>query len=120
MSSSARRAPHTLSQRLKRLEREGILRRETYSERPKRHEYRLTARGRDLWPVIIAMKGWGDRWLDRSEGPPPVSIIHKGCGHTVVPRTTCPECGEVMQAHDAEPHLSTEFEDARVAARRAS
>lgn len=113
-------SPHTLSQRLKRLERERIVRRETYSERPKRHEYRLTARGRDLWPVIMAMKGWGDRWLDGGDGAPPVSITHKGCGQTVAPQMTCPECGDVMQAHDAEPRLSPEFEEAREAARRAS
>ena len=113
-------SPHTLSQRLKRLERAGILRRETYSERPPRHEYRLTARGRDLWPVIIAMKGWGDRWLDAGDGAPPVAITHKACGHAVVPHTTCPDCGEVMHAHDAEARLSPAFERERKIARRQS
>ena len=54
-------APHTLSTRLKRLEEIGAIRREPYQDRPLRHEYRLTEKGRDLWPVIIALKGWGDK-----------------------------------------------------------
>ncbi len=111
-------SPHTLSQRLKRLEREGILRRESYSTRPPRHEYRLTAKGRDLWPVIIAMKNWGDSWFE--EGGTPVEIRHKSCGATVVPQMTCPDCGEPMAAHDAEPRLSPEFERAREIARSQS
>tara|TARA_R110002072_G_scaffold11623_2_gene52209 strand:+ start:542 stop:1033 length:492 start_codon:yes stop_codon:yes gene_type:complete len=115
-------SPHTLSQRLKRLEREGILRREAYSEHPPRYEYRLTAMGRDLWPVIIAMKIWGDAWLDErlEAGHTPVAITHKGCGRTVVPQMTCPECGEQMHAHDAEAHISEEFKRARDIARSQS
>ncbi|MGB0572493.1 MAG: winged helix-turn-helix transcriptional regulator [Alphaproteobacteria bacterium] len=118
MQSQTGASPHTLSQRLKRLEREGILRRETYSTRPPRHEYRLTAKGRDLWPVIIAMKNWGDCWFE--EGGTPVEIRHKGCGAKVAPRMTCPDCGERMHAHDAEPRLSPEFEHARDIARSQS
>lgn len=107
-------SPHTLSQRLKRLEREGVLRREAYSDHPPRYEYRLTAMGRDLWPVIIAMKSWGDTWLE--DGDKPVAITHKRCGQTVVPQMTCPDCGERMHAHDAEAHLSNEFKRERRAA----
>ena len=54
---------HLLSQRLKKLEAAGILRRLKYSERPPRFEYRLTEMGRDLWPVVVSFKRWGDRWL---------------------------------------------------------
>ena len=54
---------HLLSLRLKKLEAQGLIRREPYSERPLRHEYCLTEKGRDLWTIIIALKQWGDRWL---------------------------------------------------------
>jgi len=108
-------SPHTLSQRLKRLERVGVLRRETYSERPPRHEYRLTEMGRDLWPVIVSMKAWGDKWFHHE--PAPVEIVHKSCGHTVMPEMVCPECHEPMQATDAAPRLSSEFEQERARAR---
>lgn len=108
---------HLLSQRLKKLESEGLIRRERYSERPPRHEYRLTEKGRDLWAVIIALKQWGDRWLSTQDTP--VQIRHKTCGEVVEPHMTCPECGERMCAQDAKAQLSQPFELERQAARRA-
>jgi len=109
-------APATLSQRLKRLEGVGVIRRESYQENPTRYEYRLTAMGRDLWPVIISMKIWGDKWLGKGD-PTPVTIIHKQCGGTVTPHFICPDCHAPMEAHDAEPRLSPEFEHERRMAR---
>ncbi|MEP4377703.1 MAG: winged helix-turn-helix transcriptional regulator [Alphaproteobacteria bacterium] len=109
-------SPHTLSQRLKRLEGAGILRREAYSEHPPRYEYRLTAMGRDLWPIIIAIKQWGDKWFEGDTTH--VEITHKDCGATVTPRMTCPDCGAPMHAHDSEPRLSTEYENERRVAGR--
>lgn len=109
-------APHVLSRRLKRLETVGVLRRCMYSAHPPRYEYRLTAKGRGLWPVVIALKVWGDRWLD-NDGTP-VEIVHKDCGRTVIPHVTCPDCGKPMQAHDALTRLSPDFELERNAAGR--
>jgi DNA-binding HxlR family transcriptional regulator len=105
-------SPATLSQRLKKLEEVGVVRRESYQDNPTRFEYRLTAMGRDLWPVIVSMKAWGDKWLG-SGGAPPVSIVHKQCGATVTPIMVCPDCRAPMAAHDAEPHLSSEFQHER-------
>lgn len=107
-------SPYTLSQRLKRMEGIGVIRRETYSERPPRHEYRLTDKGRDLWAVIVSMKIWGDKWLD--DGETPVAIRHMNCGHIVVPQMCCPQCGEPMGSRDARVQLSSEFEKERIAA----
>lgn len=108
---------HLLAQRLKKLEVEGVIRRAPYSERPPRHEYHLTEKGRELWTVIIALRQWGDRWLGTEDTP--VKIIHKTCAKVVRPHMTCPECGEPMDAHDAEAQLSHSFELERQAARRA-
>jgi DNA-binding HxlR family transcriptional regulator len=108
---------HLLSQRLKKLEAQGSIRRERYSERPPRHEYRLTGKGRELWTVIIALKQWGDRWLSPEDTP--VQIVHKTCGRVTKPQMTCPECGELIDAYDAEARLSQPFELERQAARRA-
>ncbi len=107
---------HLLSKRLRKLENQGVIRREPYSKTPPRDEYRLTAMGRELWPVIIALKQWGDRWLSNEE--PAVKIVHKGCGHVTQPQMTCPKCETPMAAHDAEALLSTSFEQEREAARR--
>jgi DNA-binding HxlR family transcriptional regulator len=108
---------HLLSQRLKKLETQGVIRRVPYSERPPRHEYRLTEKGRDLWTVIIALKQWGDRWLGAEDTP--VQIVHNTCGQVTEPQMTCSECGEPIDARAAEAFLSQPFELERQAARRA-
>jgi DNA-binding HxlR family transcriptional regulator len=54
-------APNMLSRRLAALVEAGLLEKHPYSERPPRHEYRLTERGRDFRPVLLAMLAWGNR-----------------------------------------------------------
>jgi DNA-binding HxlR family transcriptional regulator len=54
-------APNMLTRRLNALVESGLLERHQYSERPPRHEYRLTARGEDFHPVLVAMLAWGNR-----------------------------------------------------------
>lgn len=110
-------SPHLLSQRLKRLESEDILVRRPYSERPLRHEYRLTEKGRDLWPIVIALKTWGDRWLDGGEDPR-ITLTHTTCGQTTRPYLVCSACGEPIEAVTSRPHLSPELAVERDAARK--
>ncbi|MGI9475606.1 MAG: winged helix-turn-helix transcriptional regulator [Hyphomicrobiaceae bacterium] len=102
-----RMSSHLLSQRLKKLEAAGIVKRKAYSDHPPRYEYGLTEMGRALWPVVISLKQWGDRWL--GDGEMPVALVHKGCGAAVEPRMTCLQCGEPMDAHASEARLSTAF-----------
>lgn len=73
-----------LSDRLTMLVDEGILRRVPYQERGSRmrEEYRLTDKGFDLYPVLIAAKEWGDRYLADPEGAP-VLTVHRDCGEEV-------------------------------------
>jgi DNA-binding HxlR family transcriptional regulator len=54
-------SPNTLSARLKRLEESGIVERRFYEEHPPRAEYVLTAKGRELGPVMKALRAWGGR-----------------------------------------------------------
>jgi DNA-binding HxlR family transcriptional regulator len=69
--------------RLRELVDEGLLEREDYREpgQRTRQQYRLTAKGADLFPVLVALMHWGDRWLDERGGP--VELIHRDCGETV-------------------------------------
>jgi DNA-binding HxlR family transcriptional regulator len=90
-----------LSDRLKTLVDNGVLEKRLYSERPDRFEYRLTEKGLDLWPVLISLLRWGDKWMTGNEGPP-VEVRHKGCGHAGHPELACPECGEWLAATDME------------------
>jgi DNA-binding HxlR family transcriptional regulator len=90
-----------LAERLKSLVDDGVLERRQYSERPDRFEYRLTEKGRDLYPVLVSLLRWGDRWMSGPAGPP-VELRHKGCGHIMHPELACPDCGEWLEATDME------------------
>ena len=93
-------ARNVLAGRLGRLVEEGILERRAYSERPPRHEYFLTEKGLDLWPVLVAISKWGDRYGDWPDGPPLV-ILHKECGGEVDDRRICRRCGKHLGVRDA-------------------
>src|SRR5512140_1508372 len=73
-------ARNVLATRLQSLVEHGILERRLYQDRPERYEYRLTEKGRDLYPVLITMMRWGDKWEAGAEGPP-VRLTHEPCGH---------------------------------------
>ena len=68
-------SPRTLSLRLRALEEEGIVERHTFAEVPPRVEYQLTAKGRDLLPIIESMRAYGERWLAAECEPDPEPIV---------------------------------------------
>jgi DNA-binding HxlR family transcriptional regulator len=86
----------TLAARLRTLIGAGILERHQYAEHPARFEYRLTQAGRDLYPVILTLMSWGDRYLDDGGGPPMV-LEHHG-DHRLAAHLVCTECGEPVDA----------------------
>jgi DNA-binding HxlR family transcriptional regulator len=92
---------HVLADRLAHLVRHGILRRVRYEERPPRDEYRLTEKGLDLYPVVVGLTRWGDRWMAGRAGPP-IELVHRGCGHTMLPQLVCPVCSAGVTARDVE------------------
>jgi len=81
-------ARNILAERLERLVENGVFERRPYQERPLRHEYRLTEKGRELFGVLTALRQWGDRWAQA--GAPPVKVEHLDCGHE---RTACTVAG---------------------------
>jgi len=87
-----------LNQRLTHLVEAGILVKVPYSDRPPRHDYRLTDKGRDLWPVLTAMRQWGD--VHAAPNGPPLEVIHKACGQVSDAVLTCSVCGEPIGARD--------------------
>lgn len=74
----------TLAARLKHLEAGGIVERVQYQERPPRDQYRLTAKGRDLWKVSVALREWGDRWDASGYGQPTMEMVDRETGRPVV------------------------------------
>ncbi len=90
-----------LSDRLKRLVAAGVLDRVQYSEAPPRFEYRLTAKGRDLyWPALMMLR-WERRWT-APEGKLQLKLRHRTCGHAFEPVPTCLKCGEEISARDVD------------------
>lgn len=87
---------NVLAERLARLTRAGVFERVPYQEAPRREAYQLTEMGRGLYPVLVSLLAWGDRWLAGPEGPP-VRLVH-ACGADVAPRSVCPACGEELRA----------------------
>ena len=84
-------APNVLSQRLKHLEREGVVAARAYSRRPPRFAYELTAGGAELAGTLRLLAQWG---AGRSEEAEP--IHHAACGTTVEARWYCPTCGRAI------------------------
>jgi DNA-binding HxlR family transcriptional regulator len=90
---------NVLTSRLARLVDAGVLMKVPYSQQPLRHDYRLTEKGRDLWPVLTAMRQWGDRHA--APDGPPVQLVHqRGCGHVCQAVLVCSECGETLGPGD--------------------
>lgn len=87
-----------LQQRLVKLVDAGVLSRVPYCEHPTRYDYRLTERGKDLWPVMSAMRQWGDRHA--APNGPPVEIFHKGCQSSTYLDFVCGSCGEQLHPGD--------------------
>ena len=85
-------ARNVLAARLQGLVDHGILERRRYQDRPERFEYRLTEKGIGLYPVLIALMSWGDRWEVGPDGPP-VTLTHKNCGNAPEPVLACSHCG---------------------------
>jgi DNA-binding HxlR family transcriptional regulator len=83
-----------LAARLRDLEAADLVVRRRYQERPERFEYHLTAAGRELGPVLQALRAWGDRWAV----PRPPMVFRHRCGHEVVGSAPCPGCGERVGA----------------------
>lgn len=99
-------SPHLLSVRMKKLEKRGIVQRRAYQQRPTRYEYRLTEKGIDLWPILVALKDWSARWGRWPEGEP-LNIRHKACGHVTALKVVCSHCDEPINARDVRQEMST-------------
>lgn len=92
-----------LAARLRSLEAVGVVERKLYSERPARYEYHLTPAGRDLSPVMHALRGWGDRWLAPDA---PATVAHS-CGEDLDALYVCRHCGEEVRNRDVQLRMRT-------------
>ena len=90
---------HVLADRLRKLVRAGVLRKEMYQSCPRRFEYRLTDKGLDLHPLLLAVVHWGDVHMSGKRGRPMLHE-HLTCGHAFDPVLTCSACGDKLEPRE--------------------
>jgi DNA-binding HxlR family transcriptional regulator len=88
-----------LADRLRRLVDAGVFSKVRYCDKPARYEYRLTTRGLELSPVLVALMQWGDRHLSDDTGPRRV-LVHDACGHPIDQVTVCWHCDTTVTPTD--------------------
>jgi len=93
-------APNILTQRLRRLEQDGLVLAHPYSERPPRFVYELTEGGRELAGALRLLSAWGAR---HSEGEP---VRHAACGTALEARWYCPTCDDTVEDPGEDVHYA--------------
>jgi len=92
-----------LASRLRKLVKDFVLAKVPYQERPLRYEYRLTQKGLDLYPIVMAIVHWGDIHMAGKKGRP-LLHQHTNCGKTFDPVMICSECGEPLSPKQVHVH----------------
>lgn len=98
--------PQMVAARLKRLEGGGLVERRLYSQRPPRYEYHLTEKGADFFPVMMALRAWGETWLRLPGEDTSVEYTHLSCGHRAGFGTHCNYCGKPLKPEDLQSKQS--------------
>lgn len=92
--------PQMIAARLKNLEADGMVMRQRYNERPPRYEYHLTEKGQAVYPVVMALRAWGETWCKSPEEGLAVVYTHASCNHPAGLGPLCEHCGEPLQRKD--------------------
>ncbi|WP_428927246.1 winged helix-turn-helix transcriptional regulator [Marinibacterium sp. SX1] len=93
---------HVLADRLRKLETSGVLRREKYQDRPERFEYRLTERGKALYPVLISLIAWAEDNVP-APGGSSLRLVSRETGEEIAPVLTDARTGQRITHRDVRP-----------------
>ena len=88
--------PQMVATRLKKLEADGLVERRLYNKRPPRFEYHLTPKGQDFWPVLMALRAWGETWCRLPGEDVSTDLVHQPCGHSAGLGPLCDHCGQLL------------------------
>ena len=97
-------ASNILANRLRKLQLQGVIDKQVVTGDARRFDYRLTAKGRDLFPVLMAVMGWGDAWSSGDAGP--LVQLRHACGALTVPGAACSACGGVINPTTVSPFIA--------------
>ena len=91
---------HILADRLRKLEADGVLRREQYQERPPRFEYRLTDKGKALYPVLVTLTAWAEEHVP-PEKKSSMTLLSRDTGEVLEPVLTDAKTGQRITHRNA-------------------
>jgi DNA-binding HxlR family transcriptional regulator len=92
--------PQMITTRLKKLEADGLVKRRVYSKRPRRHDYHLTEKGEAFYPVVLALRAWGETWCKSPREGRAVNFTHRACGKPAGLGPACDSCGKPLRRGD--------------------
>src|SRR5471032_2898273 len=101
--------PQMITGRLKSLEAEGLISREPYSQRPLRYEYRLTPKGDAFYPVLLALREWGETWCKSEDESVAVNFTHTVCGQPAGVGLHCAHCGLPLRREEMISKQSADY-----------
>lgn len=105
---------HLLSLRLKQLEEDGVIERRAYSERPKRYEYFATQKGKELDPILLAIRAWGLKWGEfEPDAENAVKIVSKTTGEVIDKTLRILGKSDIFSFDDTESTLSDAYSKER-------
>ncbi|MFS8113335.1 helix-turn-helix domain-containing protein [Rhizobium jaguaris] len=105
--------PQMIATRLKSLEAEEIVERRKYSERPPRYEYHLTEKGNAFYPVILALRAWGETWIKAPDEGRAINYTHLTCGKPAGLGPVCESCGEPLKRGDLHADVNPAYAQER-------
>ena len=92
--------PQMIAARLKKLEADGLVKRRVYNKRPLRHDYHLTEKGEAFFPVLLALRAWGETWCKSPGEGRAVMYTHRTCGKPAGLGPVCESCGQPLRRKD--------------------
>src|SRR5205085_7409911 len=98
--------PQMVAARLKTLQADWLVERRLYNERPKRYEYHLTAKGEAFFPVMLALRAWGETWCKAPEEGRAVDYTHLSCGGPAGLGPNCETCSAPLRREELHAEMN--------------
>jgi DNA-binding HxlR family transcriptional regulator len=105
--------PQMIATRLKKLEVDGLVKRRVYNKRPLRREYHLTEKGEAFYPVILALRAWGETWCKSPRESRAVNHTHRICGKPAGLGPVCESCGRPLRREELIGELAPKYRNER-------
>jgi DNA-binding HxlR family transcriptional regulator len=107
--------PQMIAARLKKLEADGVVKRRVYNKRPLRYEYHLTEKGKAFYPVLLALRAWGEAWCKSPKEGRAVIYTHRSCGKPAGLGPVCESCGQQLHRDDLIAEPTAKYQNERAA-----